>query len=85
MRRIGKFQMDEELMRGDSAQKIFGVMAFVPYRVEFLAYNFRFECIGVSHIFEPFQEGLLVPEYEIVVTEHEDPAIDELIVTAKLI
>ena len=85
MKRLGKFQMDEEFMRGDSAQEVFGIMAFVPYHVEFLAYNFRFQCIGVSHIFEPTDEPIYAPEYKIVITEHEDPEIDELIVTAKLI
>lgn len=85
MRRLGKFYMTEQFMRSDAAQEIFGIMAFVPYRVEALAYNFQFECIGVSHLFEPLEEGLKVPEYKIEITEHDDPEIDELIVTATVI
>ena len=58
-------------------------MAFVPYRVEALAYNCTFECIGTSHIFELTEDFLMVPEYRIEIAEHENPEIDELVVTAK--
>jgi len=44
MRRIGKFQMDEEFMRGGTAQETFGIMAFVPYRAVMLRFTVRVLC-----------------------------------------
>jgi len=85
MRRTGKFVATNEFMFGNSAQEIFGNMGFVPLRVESLAYNGTFECIGICHLFEPLAEGLKVPEYKIIISEHEDPDVDEIVVTAEAI
>ena len=85
MQRLGKFYMTEGFIRGSTAQEVFDIMAFVPLRVELLAYNSIFECIGISHLFDPVEEGYLIPEYKINIEEHEDPDMDELIILATII
>ena len=85
MQRLGKFYMTEGFIRGATVQEVFGIMAFGPLRVELLAYNSTFECIGISHLFDPIEEGYLIPEYKIMIKEHEDPDVDELIVLTMVV
>lgn len=71
VKRIGKFYMDDMFMRSDDAPEVFKQMAFVPYRVEMHAYGYKFECIGISHLFEPVADGFIAPEYNIEITKDD--------------
>lgn len=82
MIRIGKFFVNGKFIKEGGAQEVFGIMAFVPYKVEYLVYEDKFEYIGVSHLFNPLEEGGKVPVYRIEISEHEDPDIDNIIVKA---
>lgn len=82
MQKIGKFYLAIEHATGAIGPEIFTGLGFVPLRVE-CRYDMRkFEYIGLSHQFAPIQEGMMAPEYEIQITEAEDPEDDSIEVRA---
>ena len=85
MKRAGKFFLTTKTGTGAIAAEIFAGLGFVPYRVEYLAMLDKFEYIGESHLFEPIAKGEIAPEYEITVSESEDPNDDSIIVKAEAI
>jgi len=66
MKRLGKFYVSPEMIRNPALVEILKRLAFLPYRVEFLAHKDSFEYIGISKAFEELEAGSLPPEYEIV-------------------
>ena len=76
-RNLGKFTMSEEIVRHDpeKALSILTLLKFVPLRAEFLAYDRTVEYIGMSPKFPEIREGLMVPEYKLVVSQGEDKEI----------
>jgi hypothetical protein len=64
-KRIGRFKVSRQCIFDGFGEIIFA--GFVPYRVELLAYEDAFDCIGTHADFEPIPQGYLATEYECVV------------------
>ncbi len=75
--------MTASAVTGGSAAEVFSSLGFVPYRAEHLAINDIFEYVGTSYLFDLVKNNETTPEYKINVSQHKDPEIDELIVTAE--
>lgn len=82
MKRIGKFYVPTRMVMDGNVAEVLSYMGFVPIRVEHLAHEQKFEYIGLSHIFEPIEEGFNVPEYTIQIDVHPDHDMYEILVTA---
>ena len=83
--RMGKFTLPISIVDSGLAVEIFGEMGLVVYRAECLRLRGLFEYCGMSHLFEPLEDGFIVPEYIITVEDHPDPENDSIVVTAKLV
>lgn len=69
-RRFGKFYVSENFTEDADLFAILQEMKFIPYRVEYLAYELRFEYIGYSPLFEPLKELEATPFYNIKITDN---------------
>ena len=72
MRRMGKFYVNNALHEDHEFYKVLQSIEFVPYRVEFLGYDNSIEMIGTSPFFEPLEQGIEVPVYNLEVSFDED-------------
>jgi hypothetical protein len=71
-KRLGKFYINKSMIDEKDTPDILARMAFVPYRVELLAYRNDFEFIGTSKLFDEHTIGYDVPEYQIVISTARD-------------
>ena len=74
-RRIGKFKVTQNVIENEDAPRIFAAFGFVPMRVEHHYSNGTFEMVGLSHLFDENPECMIVPEYDVTITVHEDLSI----------
>ena len=81
-KRLGKFYLPVKTIEAGGMAEVFSGLGFVPYRVECQYHIMQFEYIGTSHAFEILKEGNEAPEYEIIITETDDPEDDSLIIKA---
>lgn len=51
---------------------------FFPTRVEYIYYKNLFEMYGFSEQFEPVQEGMVAPNYEVIMQKDEDGNVSVL-------
>jgi hypothetical protein len=76
--RVGKFYITKEALEGEYAYKVFSLLEFVPYRVEFLGYNGLVEYIGTSPMFFNAIEGEAPAEYNIIIIRDDTDPIKPL-------
>lgn len=72
--RKGKFIIDGKLYddEAENVQKALSCIGFLPYRVEYLALEDKFELIGCAVDFNDLKEGLLIPEYILTIEVDDD-------------
>jgi len=70
--RKGKIYATQEFVESEDAGEVFSILGFVPYHVEFLYERMRFEMSGKSHLFDRLGEGMMSPEYKIILTRDDD-------------
>ena len=68
LNRRGMFRISRQLFESEfpTIQRIFARV--VPVRCE-LNYGDWFEYWGVSELFEPIKEGMMIPEYDLIFTQ----------------
>ncbi len=74
MKRMGKFYLQQRTLdqwSDDFIRKIFAAMGYIPYRAEYLPHRKAFEHIGDSPLFDAYQKGEEVPEYQLTVSNIE--------------
>ena len=72
--RYGRFTVTTHLIEDhpEEFSAILAQMQFIPMKVERLYSNYGFEYIGYSPMFEEIAEGMICPEYEMVLEKDEN-------------
>ena len=68
--RVGLFYLLDPFLQEnmEATHQMFGFLKFMPFHTEFEYHMKRFRYIGLSPLFDEIEEGVEVPEYEIVIT-----------------
>lgn len=72
--RVGKLEIHSDLARPENVMKLcdaFGLLKFLPIRVEHVFYGNRFEMLGFSPLFADIEEGRIAPTYSLDVSEDD--------------
>jgi len=75
MDRLGKLTVTDSAMKLEDISEVFHKIKFVPYRIvryhaEHLCHLSALEYIGYSPLFDELKEDEVIPEYNIMFTEH---------------
>ena len=65
-RRGGKLSISQRDYEKEPMAAILAMIGFLPYRVEYLPLEYRFELIGTSPLFGELKDGDMIPDYNLV-------------------
>ncbi|MCW7552117.1 hypothetical protein NX722_05550 [Endozoicomonas gorgoniicola] len=82
-RNLGAFEIPIEFVEKEPEQlaRIFGLMTFVPVRVECLWHKSVFEYIGLSPKFKEVPEGATARKYQLTCTDAYNGEVSDVTVT----
>ena len=82
--RMGKFYASTDMVADKDAHELFGLLKFIPYRVEFLMYITKFEYIGTSPLFREVGDGEKTPEYDIQINYSEGGEVRKVLAQERI-
>ena len=78
VKRIGKFQVSDDLIKHGAWVEILEQLSFVPVKVEMHWRINGFEYVGFSPLFRELEQSELTPEYDLQVMVNDSGKIEEV-------
>ena len=77
-RRYGRFYVSAKLVEDHPADALRIMASFLVVRCEYLFQMDRFECAALSPLFRKIEEGEMIPLYDAVIHQNENPETGEI-------
>jgi len=76
-RNLGRFTIPMDMVEDhpEEVADIFRKLRIVPTRCELMQHSLKFEYYAIGEQFEEVKKGMMIPEYEILVTKDVDEKI----------
>lgn len=84
-RKAGRLYVSIDLIENNPKliAEVFAVLKFIPVRAECLYFNGKIDYVIISENFKAVAEGVIPPEYELIVSQNEDGSLKDAHVKLK--